>query len=318
MSLSLIFFLSYYIILIREAVRMTAAGGILMDSIIIGIDIGGSTTKIVGFDTADKTNPLMTPLLVRATDPITSVYGAFGKFMDQNGLDLSDINRVMVTGAGSSYVSKPIYGLECEHVEEFNSIGLGGLYLSGLERALVTSCGTGTALVYAEAGQAPVYLGGTGVGGGTLVGLSKKMLAMDNVDHISELAQNGNLNNVDLKISDITKADILPGFSDVMTASNFGSISDLATREDIALGIINMVFETIGMISIFAARNYQIKDVVLTGNLSIVSQAKNVFDTLNRMFDMNFIIPENSAFGTVIGAALAGCIKKRSKNRKKQ
>ncbi|MBQ7599291.1 MAG: type II pantothenate kinase [Clostridia bacterium] len=282
-----------------------------MDNIIIGIDIGGSTTKIVGFNIGNPDCPLMTPILVRATDPITSVYGAFGKFLDQNGLDLSDISRVMVTGAGSSYISKPIYGLECRHVEEFKSIGLGGLYLSGLDRALVTSCGTGTALVYAEAGQEPVYLGGTGVGGGTLVGLSKKMLSMDNVDHVSELAKNGNLSNVDLKISDITKSDILPGFSDVMTASNFGSISDLATREDIALGIINMVFETIGMVSIFAARNYQIKDVILTGNLSVVIQAKTVFDTLNQMFDMNFIIPDNSAFGTVIGAALAGCVRRK-------
>ena len=67
-----------------------------------------------------------------------------------------------------------------------------------------------------------------------------------------------------------------------------------------------MVFETIGMISIFAARNYGIRDVVLTGNLSRVPQAESVFATLNRMFDMNFSIPENSAFGTVIGAALAG------------
>jgi len=92
-----------------------------------------------------------------------------------------------------------------------------------------------------------------------------------------------------------------------MTASNFGNISDLATKNDIALGLINMVFETIGMISIFAARNYSIKDVVLTGNLSSVAQADSVFSTLNRMFDMNFTIPENSQFGTVIGAALAGC-----------
>ena len=92
---------------------------------------------------------------------------------------------------------------------------------------------------------------GTGVGGGTLVGLSKKMLNMDNVDHIAELAQNGNLDRVDLKIKDITKSDIVPGFSDIMTASNFGQVSDLATREDIALGIINMVFETIGIFNFF-------------------------------------------------------------------
>ena len=68
-----------------------------------------------------------------------------------------------------------------------------------------------------------------------------------------------------------------------------------------------MVFETIGMLSIFAARNHGVRDVVLTGNLSRVPQAETVFSTLNRMFDMNFVIPEYSAFGTVIGAALAGC-----------
>lgn len=275
--------------------------------IIIGIDLGGSTTKIVGFDTDCCQSRLIDPLFVRATDPITAVYGAFGKFLDTNNFGLEDIHKVMVTGVGASYMTKPLYGLPCEKVPEFTANGLGGLYLSGLDRALITSCGTGTSLVYAERGAEPKYLGGTGVGGGTLVGLSKMMLNMDNVNHISELAANGSLDNIDLKIKDITKADIVPGFGDIMTASNFGSVSDLATREDIALGIINMVFETIGMISIFAARNYNLRDIVLTGNLSAVEQAPRIFNILNRMFDMNFMIPENSSFGTVIGAALMGC-----------
>ena len=275
--------------------------------IIIGIDLGGSTTKIVGFDNDCCASRLIDPLFVRATDPITAVYGAFGKFLDTNNFSLEDIKKVMVTGVGASYLSKPLYGLPCEKVAEFTANGLGGLYLSGLERALITSCGTGTSLVYAERGAEPKYLGGTGVGGGTLVGLSKKMLNMDNVNHISDLAATGSLDNIDLKIKDITKSDIVPGFGDIMTASNFGSVSDLATREDLALGIINMVFETIGMISIFAARNYGLRDVILTGNLSAVPQAAGIFDTLNRMFDMNFMIPKNSSFGTVIGAALMGC-----------
>lgn len=275
--------------------------------IIIGIDLGGSTTKIVGFHTDVGDFRLIKPLFVRATDPITAVYGAFGKFLDTNNFSLDDISKVMITGVGASYMTKPLYGLPCENVPEFTANGLGGLYLSGLDRALITSCGTGTSLVYAKRDTEPKYLGGTGVGGGTLLGLSKKMLNMDNVEHISKLAEGGSLSNIDLKINDITRSDILPGFGDIMTASNFGSVSDIATRADIALGIINMVFETIGMISIFAARSYDLRDIVLTGNLSAVGQAKTIFDTLNRMFDMNFIIPENSSFGTVIGAALMGC-----------
>lgn len=275
--------------------------------VIIGIDVGGSTTKIGGFDLTGGERRLIEPLFVRATDPITSIYGAFGKFTDLNGLALTDIEKVMITGVGSSYVQRPIYSLPCEVTPEFRCIGLGGLYLSGLEKAIVASLGTGTALVHSERGKAPLYLGGTGVGGGTLMGLAKKMLGMENLEHIEELAREGDLSRVDLKISDLTKQDIVPGFSDKMTASNFANVSDITTKSDIALGIINLVFETIGMVAIFAARNYSIRDIVLTGNLTSVEHAPEVFGTLNKMFDMNFIIPERSQFGPVIGAALSGC-----------
>ncbi len=275
--------------------------------VIIGIDIGGSTTKIVGFDITEGTKKLITPLFVRATDPITSVYGAFGRFTSENALELSDISKVMITGAGSSFLKNPLYGLPCEIISEFRSIGLGGLYLSGFEKSIITSMGTGTALVYAENGKEPVYMGGTGIGGGTLMGLSRQMLGMDNIEHIAALAKDGDLDKVDLKINDITSTDIVSGFSDVMTASNFGNISDMATKSDIALGIMNMVFETVGMISIFAARNYGLRDIVITGNLTGTDTAKSAFELFNRMFDMNFVLPENSQFGTVIGAALAGC-----------
>lgn len=274
--------------------------------VVIGIDVGGSTTKIVGFRREKGKDTLVSPLFVRATDPITSIYGAFGRFTNENDLALSDIEHVLTTGVGSSYITKPIYSLRCDAVPEFRSIGLGGLYLSGLSRAVVVSMGTGTALVYAEEGKEPEYLGGTGVGGGTLVGLSKKMLGLEDISHIEALAAEGDLANVDLRIGDITKKD--PGLTmpDHMTASNFGKLSDLATPADIAKGIANMVFETVGMLSLFAARSRGVRDIVLTGNLSTVAQAKETFDTLSSLFGVRFLIPENSQFGTVIGTALAG------------
>lgn len=273
--------------------------------IVIGIDIGGSTTKIAGFDIADGKSELMDPLFVRATDPITSMYGAFGRFISDNSLELSNIERVMITGAGSSFMKSPLYSLPCYVVPEFRSIGLGGLYLSDFKKAIITSMGTGTAIVYACEGEEPCHLGGTGIGGGTLMGLSSQMLGMTSVEHIDELAKTGDLSKVDLKINDITGHDIANGFSDLMTASNFGNVSDIATKNDIALGIINMIFETVGMVSLFAARNYGLKDIVLTGNLTGVSAIGNVFSIINKMFDMNFVIPKHSQYGTVIGAALS-------------
>ena len=269
--------------------------------VIIGIDIGGSTTKIVGFDTAGH---LIAPLFVKADDPITSIYGAFGKFTDTNKIELSDIDKIMVTGVGSSYISKPLYGLPCCHVAEFESLGLGGLYLSGLAHSIVVSMGTGTAIVCAKKGGNIEYLGGTGVGGGTLIGLSRKMLGVSDVQDIVELASGGDLSHIDLRVSDITRKDI-PGMSSNLTAANFGKLSDIATKADLALGVINMIFETVGMMAIFAARTYKLRDIVLTGNLTSVPQAKEIFKTLNSMFDMNFIIPERSQFSTVIGAALS-------------
>ena len=274
---------------------------------VIGIDVGGSTTKIVGFRYSDGKRELISPQYVRATDPVTSIYGAFGKFTLENGLKLDRINKVMVTGAGASYMSEPIYSLDCVSVPEFECIGRGGLYLSGLDEAIVASLGTGTALIYAHKDGDEVkteYLGGTGVGGGTLIGLSKKMLGVDTIEHIEQLCEGGDLDKIDLRIKDISVNHTYKGVNDDLTASNFGKLSDLADSHDIALGIANMVTETIGMMAIFAARNYKLKDIILTGNLTAIKPITETFLNLSKIFDVNFIIPENSQFGTVIGAAL--------------
>ncbi len=273
--------------------------------IIVGIDVGGSTTKIVGFD-GDR---LFEPILVKANDPIASVYGGFGKFTNDNKIPLDRIQKVMVTGVGSDFLGDNIYGLETVHVNEFIANGKGGLYLSKMDEAVVVSMGTGTAYVYSNRKtQEYVHLGGTGIGGGTLVGIADKLLGIRSAQHVAELALGGNLNNIDLMISDITQNDISPTLSTNTTASNFGKVSDLATREDIALGLVNMVFETIAMMAIFSARMKNINDIVLIGNLTALPQAPEIFAKLKNMFGVNIIIPENAAYGTVIGAALEGKI----------
>lgn len=279
-----------------------------MPKTVLGIDVGGSTTKIVGFREENGARTLIDPQCVRATDPLTSIYGAFGKFTMQNGLALSDIDRVMMTGAGSAFAKKPLYeGLDCRAVPEFTSVGLGGLYLSGLDEAVVVSMGTGTALVHAKktaSGTDISYLGGTGVGGGTLVGLSRKILGVDTVEHIEQLCEGGDLSKIDLRISDISNEDAYADMNYDMTASNFGKLSDLATKNDIALGITNMVGETIGMLAVFAARSHRLDRVVLTGNLTSLAPIRRVFEAMEKLFGIRFIIPENAQYGTVIGAAL--------------
>ncbi|MBE6706348.1 MAG: type II pantothenate kinase [Ruminococcaceae bacterium] len=271
---------------------------------VIGIDIGGSTTKIVGFKKNQK--ELIEPLFVRATDAVTSVYGAFGKFTMQNGLELSDIDKVLMTGVGSSFIDRPIYGLDCRKVSEFESVGLGGLYLSKLDEAIIVSMGTGTALIHARKigdRTETKYLGGTGVGGGTLLGLSRRMIGVDTIEHLEQMCEMGNLDNVDLRIKDISADESFQINGDI-TASNFGKLSDIANKNDVALGIANMVAETIAMLAVFAARSFNVKTVVLTGNLTTLKPIATVFEGLEENFGIKFIIPENAQFATVIGAAL--------------
>lgn len=276
---------------------------------VIGIDVGGSTTKIVGFrQLADDKIQMIEPQFVHAADPITSVYGAFGRFTYQNGLDLNDIDRIMITGVGSTFVQKPLYSLNCQAVSEFSSVGQGGLYLSGLDRAIIVSMGTGTALIHAKReGKKTVteYLGGTGVGGGTLVGLSRQLIGVDTIEHIEQLCEGGDLGNIDLRVKDISDRSLFPAINHELTASNFGKLSDMATKEDIALGIANIVAETVAMMAIFVARGHGLRDIVLTGNLASVKPVRHIIESLSSVFDVNFIFPDNAQFGTVIGAALS-------------
>lgn len=268
-------------------------------SIIIGIDIGVSTTKILGL----HEGKVFSPMLVKSDDPLSSIYGAFGKFLSTNKLTFIDIERIMITGIGSSYLTENIYGIPTGKVDEFDAIGKGGLFLSELEKAIIVSMGTGTSFVMADNKYGVKHIGGTGVGGGTLLGLSNTMLNVRNFNDLIKIAESGNLSTVDLNIADITReiSDSLPLYA---TASNFGKISDLASKSDLALGIINLVFQTIGVISVFATQIYKINDVVLTGNLANIPQSDDIFKKVADMFHVKFYVPSNAEFATALGAAV--------------
>ena len=88
-------------------------------SIILGIDVGGSTTKIVGIRGLETIGVLQ----VRARDQITSLYGAIGNFLRSFGHDLIDVAAIALTGVGASYIDEQIYGIETRKVTEFTAIG---------------------------------------------------------------------------------------------------------------------------------------------------------------------------------------------------
>ena len=236
-------------------------------AIVIGIDVGISTTKIVGIR---EDGIVVSPIRIKATDPVTSLYGAFGKYLHDNNIRLEDVEQVMLTGVGSAYIDSPIYGLPTGKAEEFIADGLGARYESALDRMIVVSMGTGTSLVQCD-GNHIEHIGGIGIGGGTLQGLARIMLKTDDINQISMLAQDGDISHINVLIGDIS-AHPLPGLPMSATASLFGNASSDASREDIALGIICMVLQAIGSSTILSSLRSGIRDFVMIGNLTLLPQ----------------------------------------------
>jgi len=271
---------------------------------VLGIDVGGSTTKIVGLK---PTGECIGMMQVEAGDQVTSAFGAFGKFTSAYKLSINDIRQIVVTGVGASYLDAGMYNIPTKRVNEFLAIGLGGLKMANLSEAIIVSVGTGTALVRAT-GDSITHVGGSGVGGGMLINLAERFAGAHSFASITSLADNGDLGKVDLRLSDISQTaigNLPPG----TTVSNLGKIQDTATPADIALGLINMIFESIGMMAVFATLNDTVKNIVLIGSLSVIDQAASVFDTLSKLHPNNhFHIPENAIFATAVGAALSEII----------
>ena len=156
---------------------------------------------------------------------------------------------------------------------------------------------------YEQNGKEFKHLGGTGVGAGTLTNLCKKFANTKSFEEIIELSKQGDLSNIDLRIADLTDEDIktLPP---ELTLANFGKLKKDASKSDIVIGLVNMVFEVIGMMTAFASVNDSIKDVVLIGNIACIPVVKDILKKIEKTHGLSFVIPENPQYAVVIGAIL--------------
>lgn len=266
---------------------------------IIGIDVGISTTKIVGIN---EKGEILSPIRIKATDPVASLYGAFGRYLYDNGIQLGEVEQVMLTGVGSAYIEDPVYQLPTTKVEEFMADGLGARFETQLDRMLVVSMGTGTSFVRCD-GDNIRHIGGIGVGGGTLQGLARIMLKTSDIKQVVELSRSGDLSKINVLIGDISPRP-LPGLPSDAIASLFGNAQSDASREDIALGILWTVLQSICSAAILSSRDIGIKDFVMIGKLSMLPLCKKVFAACESLYGVKFHVPEHSEFSTAIGAGL--------------
>jgi type II pantothenate kinase len=277
------------------------SGGFVMGRLVVGIDIGGSTTKAAAVQDGEVIGLTATQSL----EPIAAASGALGKLLSDLGRGLRDVEVVAVTGVGAQRVPSCLLDLPVRRVDEFVAVGTGGLALTGRSEALVVSIGTGTALVAVyEEGKKIVHLGGTGVGGGTLQGLSRLLLRTQNVATAEHLAEKGDTSKVDLTVQDIAGQGVgrLPGFA---TASNFGKVSDDVTDCDVAAGLFNLVGQVIGMVAVFASKACGLEgSVVLVGRLTQSRSFLRCIGPVGSLFDVSFVVPERADFCAAIGASM--------------
>ncbi|MBR2550999.1 MAG: pantothenate kinase [Clostridiales bacterium] len=265
----------------------------------VGLDIGGSTTKIVGMQDGN----IIAREIVRAADPVTSAFGAVGKLINDHSISVNDIAQINITGVGSGFPQAPILGIKTVVVEEFKATGLGGLFLSGLDHAVVVSMGTGTA--YLEATKDSVrHIIGSGVGGGTLVGLGLALTGTSDAVKLSDMATSGDVLKCDLTIGDITKNGVT-GLPMNVTASNFGKAADDLTREDKMAGVFNLVYQAVGTVAVMASRQCSLKDIVFTGQLTDLKECQQYLLPFEDLYGVNMIVPENAVYATALGSCLA-------------
>ena len=258
----------------------------------ISIDIGTSNIKLIEID--EKSN-IINKMILNKIIPEK----ALGNFVKEKNINLENIEKIIVTGIGANNVKVEVLNKPVVKVPEFIATG----NIRTKENFIVASIGTGTAFIKNENGKI-THLGGTGVGGGTLINLCKKINPEVDFETITNAQLTGNLENVDLTIQDLTTEEIKTLPKDI-TAVNFGRLNNKASDSDIILGIMNMIFETVGVMAALATKGSNITDIIVIGQLANIPYARKVFDKIEKLHDVRFIIPENAEYGTAIGALKA-------------
>jgi type II pantothenate kinase len=214
------------------------------------------------------------------------------------------LERAAVTGGQYRLLPDQMGATRLVKISEVDAIGRGGLYLAGLDEALVVSGGSGTAMVAARHHLA-VHVTGSAVGGGTLQGLGRLLLGETDPLAIDRLALQGDANHVDLTLVEAVGAGVgrLPVNAN---AVNFGRLVQdgvLTQPQDIAAGLVRLVGQVIAVIAINAARAEGLdNNIVVTGHLVDLLSVRQVLDEVAGFYGAKITVPSNPGTGTAVGA----------------
>jgi type II pantothenate kinase len=260
----------------------------LSNTPIIGIDRGASFTDFAVIESGS----LVETLSVEKRD-WKSIEKAFDRLIERYQTD-----QIVFTGSTADMPTK--IKKEVQMIPEIDAIGFGGSALANY--CIVVSIGTGTAIVHFSENSAR-HVGGTGLGGGTIKGLSSIICGLDDPLQIEARALKGNSSKINLNISDLGYEELSFLGSD-MTASNFADIKSKKT-DDMAAGILRLVGETVGIIASMCAREFKCQDrIVIVGKVAHSQFIRHTIDLVGKLYQTQFTFPENPGYATVYGAVV--------------
>jgi type II pantothenate kinase len=268
----------------------------------VGIDFGLTITDAVAVDGTSLTaHAALDRPGVASVDVLRHALHALA-------IDPGDVDVIAVTGGRSRELPASLDGVPLEFVDEPTAIGRGALARTGLDLALVVSCGTGTAMVAADGLQRRYsHVSGTPQGGGTLEGLAWLLLGLRGVDELAALAVRGDATAVDTTLGDVLGGGVgqLPPTA---TAVNLGRLATLTTDpapEDLAAGLVTMVAQAIGLLALNVAKAEGLPAVICVGRLAEVAPMRSMIEAVFRVYGASPPhFPEGAAHSVAYGAAL--------------
>ena len=332
----------------------------ILNEILIGLDIGGTLTKIAivnhknetkleklfeSYTNMNKieTGDFLLHLLFFSTSDFETEVMTFLKKLNE----ISEIKQINATGGGA-YKYEPIIrkSLNTEFIKHDELISLvdGYIFINDYgfiykiknfnERIEVPSLdleyphisvniGSGVSIlkVSSPLPKDIQRVAGTIMGGGTLIGLSKLLIGIDDYNEIINLAQKGNYHNIDLSNEDIYGKDSKKNSNEPeIPISSFGKVYHYVSdnkksyqKEDIALSLLNMICLHITQIASLVAKKYNINNIYFYGNFTRSSFAISLLNKATLTWNKNLEVRFNILDGFL--GAVGTLVEKNKKNK---
>lgn len=221
-----------------------------------------------------------------------------------------EVRCVAVTGGGGEALEARLEGVEVVRVGEFEAWVRGAAVVAELAGVdlppehLLVSVGTGTSVLAVRGGRAE-RIGGSALGGGTLLGLGRLLLEAGTFTEIAGLAARGDRRRVDLLVGDVYRGGGIALPAD-LNAASFGKLASTG-REDLAAALMGLVGENVAIIAAALARGAGVETIVYCGSpLEENAPLEEILTLATRALGARPLYLPRGAYSGAVGAAALG------------